>query len=175
MYPRVSAVVCVLLGSIAPLALARCYDPTPAFPLPKHQDYQGSSYLKDDLLLIEKKLEKLVSDPQFDISSYSIEITTSEGTLWENHHTAKEKDDKRPGAVQITGNSVYRMASVSKCFTTLAILQQHIAGNLSLDNPVNLYLSGLSGNIPWKDITLRTLASQLSGIPRDCNISIFSI
>jgi hypothetical protein len=160
--------VCLLLGLILIQVTARCYDPSPAFPLPEHHDYQESELLKQDFQVIEMELEKLMSDSKFDISSYSIEITTSEGTLWENHHTSKEKDAKRPGAVEITGNSVYRMASVTKCFTTLAILQQHIAGNLSLDDTVDMYLSDLSGSIPWKDITLKTMATQLSGIPRDC-------
>ncbi|KAN0119279.1 putative FLP FmtA-like protein, betalactamase [Hyaloscypha variabilis] len=167
MYAPSKRAVCLILGIIVTQVLARCYDPSPAFPLPKHYDYQESERLKQDFRIIENELETLVSDSKFDISSYSIEITTSEGTLWENHHTSKEKDPKRPGATKITGNSVYRMASVTKCFTTLALLQQHIAGNLSLDDTVDMYLSDLSGSIPWKDITLKTMASQLSGIPRD--------
>ncbi|KAE9374124.1 putative FLP FmtA-like protein, betalactamase [Stipitochalara longipes BDJ] len=167
MYVPNSRAFCLLLGTIVTQVLARCYDPSPAFSLPKHHAYQDSEFLKKDLQLIGNKLEKLISDSKFDISSYSIEITTSEGTLWEDHHTAKEKDAKRPGATEITGNSVYRMASVTKCFTTLALLQQHIAGNLSLDDTIDMYLSDLSGSIPWKDITLKTMASQLSGIPRD--------
>jgi len=168
MYAQNCRPVSLLLGIFVTQVLARCYDPSPAFPLPKHHAYRDSELLRKDFKLIENELEKLVSDPKFDISSYSIEITTSEGTLWENHHTSKEKDAKRPGATKITGGSVYRMASVTKCFTTLALLQQHIAGNLSLDNTVDMYLSDLSGSIPWKDITLKTMASQLSGIPRDC-------
>jgi hypothetical protein len=174
MYAPSKRAVCLILGIIVTQVLARCYDPSPAFPLPKHYDYQESERLKQDFRIIENELEKLVSDSKFDISSYSIEITTSEGTLWENHHTSKEKDPKRPGATNITGNSVYRMASVTKCFTTLALLQQHIAENLSLDDTVDMYLSDLSGSIPWKDITLKTMASQLSGIPRDCAMLSFS-
>ena len=168
MYCPNSRSVSLLLGILVTQALARCYDPSPGFPLPKHHAYHDSELLKKDFQLIENELEKLVSESKFDISSYSIEITTSDGTLWENHHTSKEKDAKRPGAAKITGNSVYRMASVTKCFTTLALLQQHIAGNLSLDDTIDMYLSDLSGSIPWKDITLKTMASQLSGIPRDC-------
>ncbi|KUJ14938.1 putative FLP FmtA-like protein, betalactamase [Mollisia scopiformis] len=167
MYIPDNGAICLLLGTIVVQVAARCYDPSPAFPLPKHNAYQGSELLKRDFQLVENELEKLISDSKFDLSSYSIEITSSEGTLWENHHTSKVKDGKRPGAVEVNGNSVYRMASVTKCFTTLGLLQQHIAGNLSLDDTVDMYLSDLSGSIPWKDITLKTIASQLSGIPRD--------
>jgi CubicO group peptidase (beta-lactamase class C family) len=42
-----------------------------------------------------------------------------------------------------------------------------VAGNLSIDDTIDQYLD-LRGDIQWSDITLRTVASQLSGIPRDC-------
>ena len=60
---------------------------------------------------------------------------------------------------------------MTKPFTVLAILQQQQAGNLSLDDPVSNYVSALNlpqkGSIPWKHITLRSLATQQSGIPRN--------
>ena len=153
---------------LATVISARCYDPSPAFPLPGHEAYERSGALGTVLEAISLKINQEVLAPEFDISSFSVEVTTSKGTLWELHHTARDRDLERPGAVEVTGNSVYRMASVTKCFTTLAILQQHAAGNLSLDDTIDTYLSGLSGDIPWKDITLRTVASQLSGIIREC-------
>lgn len=63
------------------------------------------------------------------------------------------------------GDSQYRIASITKTFTTLGVLYQHAAGNLSLDDSVDKYIPELAeedgGEIPWKDITLRILASQL--------------
>jgi CubicO group peptidase (beta-lactamase class C family) len=146
---------------------ARCYDPSPAFPLLKLHTYNDSPILRDAFHNISASIKKLISQREFDTSSFSIEITTSEKTLWTLHHTAREKDAARPGVKEVDGDSVYRMASVTKAFTTLAIIKQHIAGNLSLDDPINRYLE-LEGDIPWKDITLRTTASQLSGVPREC-------
>jgi CubicO group peptidase (beta-lactamase class C family) len=146
---------------------ARCYDPSPAFPLPKLHTYSDSPILKDALREVSGNLKKLVSQPEFSTSSFSIEITTSEKTLWTLHHTARERDGARLGVKEVNGDSVYRMASITKTLTTLAIIKQHIAGNLSLDDQINRYIK-LGGDIPWKDITLRTAASQLSGIPREC-------
>ena len=61
-----------------------------------------------------------------------------------------------------------------KTFTVLGLLYQEKAGNLSLDDPVDKYIEELkepqNGTLSWKDITLRSLASQLSGIPRECVI-----
>ncbi|RDW71019.1 putative FmtA-like protein FLP [Coleophoma cylindrospora] len=153
----------LLVGRIS----ARCYDPSPAFPLPKLDSYREASKFEHVLVGLKESLEELTLPAEYDTSSFSVEITSSHGTLWETHHTARDKNTSRPGAATVDGTSVYRMASVTKAFTTLAIIQQHIAGNLSLDDPIDQYLPRLGGEIPWKDITLRTVASQLSGIPRE--------
>ncbi|RMZ67195.1 beta-lactamase family [Pyrenophora seminiperda CCB06] len=83
----------------------------------------------------------------------------------------RERNASRPDIPQVNGDALYRIASITKTFTVLGILYQHAAGNLSLDETANMYLKELGdksdGGIPWKDITLRSLASQLSGIPRE--------
>ncbi|KFY06763.1 hypothetical protein V492_07763 [Pseudogymnoascus sp. VKM F-4246] len=145
---------------------AVCYDPSPAFLPPKPNTYRGSTIINDVFKSITANLDELLAQSAFDTSSFSIEVTTSTDSLWELHHTARDKDPERPGAEKVGGDSVYRVASISKAFTVLAIIQQHAAGNLSIDHAVNQYLD-LEGDIQWSDITLRTLASQLSGIPRD--------
>ena len=160
-----------LVGSLLIRSIyARCYDPSPAFPPPDFS--RDSKGLKWTLAHIEKSLEQAVSDKIFAASSYSVEITSSKETLWSSHHTARDRNESRIGTKVVNSDSVYRIASITKTFTTLGILQQHAAGNLSLDDPIQKYIAELQGpeggNIPWKDITLRTLASQLSGIPRDC-------
>jgi CubicO group peptidase (beta-lactamase class C family) len=160
-----------LAGSLLiPSIYARCYDPSPAFPPPDFSRH--SKGLTWTLAHIEKSLEQAVSNKIFAASSYSVEITSSKETLWSSHHTAKDRNESRIGAKVVNSDSVYRIASITKTFTTLGILQQHAAGNLSLDDPVHKYIAELqgpeSGNISWKHITLRTLASQLSGIPREC-------
>ena len=144
---------------------ATCYDPSPAFPPPSLDS-------TDPILLsafksLEQTLGKLANDEGFNATSFSVEVTSTESTLWSYHHTASVLNSSRPGASPVTDESFYRIASITKTFTTLALLMQAEAGNLTLDDPVNKYLPELKGAIPWKDITLRTLASQLSGIPRD--------
>lgn len=160
-----SAVFLVLVSLVA----AACHYQSPVFPLPSYNK-SSPAFLKavDE---IEAALSYLVADPKFNTSSYSVEVTSSHSTLWSSFHTASDKDSERPGAEQVNGDSAYRIASITKVFTVLGILKQHAAGNLSLDDPVDKYVSGLrhpqNGSLPWKDITLKSLASQLSGIPRD--------
>lgn len=148
---------------------AGCYDPSPAFVVPKSHTYQESVILKDAFEEITAKFNELISQKAYDNCSFSVEITTSKDSLWAHHHTARYKDSTRPGAKEVNSDSVYRVASITKAFTTLAIINQHIAGNLSIDDTIDKYLE-LKGDIPWKDITLRTVANQLSGIPRECKI-----
>jgi CubicO group peptidase (beta-lactamase class C family) len=150
--------------------LGACSPPSLAFPLPDYSRHQP--FLLDALQKIQNEVESIVADKTYDTTAFSIEVTSSNQTLWSSFHTARDRDALRPGAVEVNGNSAYRIASITKTFTTLGVLQQHAAGNLNLDDSVDTYLTELkgpqSGSIPWKDITLRSLASQLSGLPQDC-------
>ena len=149
---------------------SRCYDPTPAFP-PFQSIDPNSIVLREAFEQINSTISSVTSPPNFDTSSFSIEVTSSTETLWGLHHTARDRDENRPGAKQVDGDSVYRIASISKVFTVLGILQLQAAGNLSLDDTVDKHIPELrqkqSGTIPWDSITLRSLASQLSGIQRE--------
>ncbi|KAI4948327.1 hypothetical protein J4E91_005748 [Alternaria rosae] len=154
------------------LASARCFEPTIAHPPPRYN--VGDPLLQDAFESINRALTAAVAAPEFDRTSFSVEITSSKDTLWSQHHTARERNASRPDIPEVNGDALYRIASITKTFTVLGILYQHAAGNLSLDATVNTYLKELgdksNGGIPWKDITLRSLASQLSGLPRECKL-----
>ncbi len=154
-------------------AQAACYDPSPAYPPPTLNC--SDPILLSSFASLEQTLAQYASENAYNTTSFSVEVTSSQSTLWSGHSTARELNSSRPGAKPVTDESFYRIASITKTFTTLAILKQAAAGNLSLDDPVNKYLPDLKGSIPWKDITLRTLASQLSGIPRDCTLPFLSL
>ncbi|KAI4911273.1 uncharacterized protein J4E92_010329 [Alternaria infectoria] len=154
------------------LASAKCFEPTIAHPPPRYN--VGDPLLQDAFESINTALTAAVAAPEFDRTSFSVEITSSKDTLWSHHHTARERNASRPDIPEVNGDALYRIASITKTFTVLGILYQHAAGNLSLDATVNTYLEELgdksNGGIPWKDITLRSLASQLSGLPRECKM-----
>ncbi|KAF2660796.1 beta-lactamase/transpeptidase-like protein [Lophiostoma macrostomum CBS 122681] len=156
-------VLCVALASAA------CYEPNEAHPPPNYD--ANDPVLQDAFAFITQSLKTAVNEPDSLATSFSVEVTSSKESLWSLHHTALRRNLSRPDIPEVNGDALYRIASITKAFTVLGILYQHEAGNLSLDDPVDRYLEGLSGkqrgSIPWKDITLRTLASQLSGIPRD--------
>jgi CubicO group peptidase (beta-lactamase class C family) len=161
----------VLLVSLlfAALAGAKCFEPDIAHPPPEYNVHDP--LLQEAFESINTALTAAVAAPIHARSSFSVEITSSEETLWSYHHTARERNASRPDIPEVNGDALYRIASITKTFTVLGILYQHAAGNLSLDATVNTYLKELGeksdGGIPWKDITLRSLASQLSGLPRE--------
>jgi CubicO group peptidase (beta-lactamase class C family) len=158
--------VWTLLGYILPFVVATCYEPSPAFPVPTW----GKKALKSAFADLEGSLEELLSQGKYNSSSVSIEVVSGDNTLWRAFHTATVFNEARPGDRDVGPDSLYRIASITKTFTTLAILYQRKAGNLSLDDPVIKYIPELNSSdytIPWKDVTIRSMASQLSGIPRE--------
>lgn len=152
------------------LASAKCFEASVAHPPPDYDPHDP--LLQQAFAFINSALTEAVAAPEFASTSFSVEVTSSKESLWSQHHTAFARNVSRPDIPQVNGDALYRIASITKAFTVLGILYQHEAGNLSLDNTVNEYIKELGeeseGGIPWKDITLRSLASQLSGIPREC-------
>jgi CubicO group peptidase (beta-lactamase class C family) len=176
MYSMIKLSILLTLLNLIPFILAKCSTQSPFYPPPTYN--RQSSEIWDALSKVEASLSTLVHNSNdLNTSSYSIEITSSQSTLWSTFHTAKDKNLTRPGAERVDETSRYRIASISKVFTVLGILQQHAAGNLSLDDTVDKYIpqlhsshhhrSGSTGSIQWDKITLHSLAGQLSGLPRD--------
>lgn len=148
--------------------ICSCYEPSPPFPPPSWEN--GASDLQPVFERIEEKLHDITQKDKYNTSSYSIEVTSSSESLWSTHHTASVLNETRPGDKHVSGRSQYRIASITKTFTTLALLHLASDGKVSLDDPVVKYIPELKSSdyeLPWKDISLRILASQLSGIPRE--------
>ena len=64
----------------------------------------------------------------------------------------------------IDGNTFFNIASVSKQFTAVAILQLAEEGKLSLEDPVSKYFPEFKADF-WKDIQIKHLLSHSSGVP----------
>jgi len=65
------------------------------------------------------------------------------------------------GEKRLSTDSVFRLASVSKAFTAMAILILEEKGALSLDDDVRKHLPGL----PYEGVTIRHLVHHTSGLP----------
>jgi CubicO group peptidase (beta-lactamase class C family) len=76
--------------------------------------------------------------------------------------------DPGPGKPPLDANSVFEIGSISKVFTSTVLAQMVLEGKVKLDDPVQKFLPA-SVKVPsrnGKEITLGTLSSQNSGLPR---------
>ncbi len=71
-------------------------------------------------------------------------------------------------SVPATAGTVFRVGSVSKLFTDLAVMRQVERGTLDLDAPITDILPGFTPTNPFSgEITLRQLTSHRSGLVRE--------
>lgn len=163
------------IASLLLLASASCDAPSPAYLLPKFH-VEDPAWRATTKQIIAALKESVPSNSKYDATSFSVEVTSQEHTLLSAQHTAKNRSELFDGGANpVNDDTRYRIASMTKPFVVLAILQLQKAGYLSLDDPVLKHLpdlvDGQTGSLPWKDITLRALMSQQSGIPRDCEFT----
>ena len=76
-----------------------------------------------------------------------------------------------PSKAPVTPDTVFRIASMTKSFTAMAILKLRDAGRLSLDDPAEKYVPEMKALVyPTSDsprITIRNLLSHAAGFPED--------
>jgi len=65
--------------------------------------------------------------------------------------------------VPATADTVYEIGSVTKQFTSMAVLLLRERGRLSLEDPLGKYLADIPA--AWKPVTLKQLLSHTSGVP----------
>ena len=161
-------------------AKSHCYSPSCPFPPPILRSGDDALAALTRELEAATNIENWTDGPRcsqpFDtnITSFAVEITSAEKTLWGRYYTSpflRNYTDSEPTSV--SPNTAFRIASISKIFTVLAVLLEEKLGRLNLRYPVTEYIPDLAydgdnGGISWEDVTLESLASQLSGIPREC-------
>jgi CubicO group peptidase (beta-lactamase class C family) len=67
----------------------------------------------------------------------------------------------------VTEGTVFPIASATKAFTGVALMQLVESGKLELTAPVSRYLDSLPS--PWRTVTIRQLATHISGLPNLVN------
>jgi CubicO group peptidase (beta-lactamase class C family) len=66
-------------------------------------------------------------------------------------------------SLPVSDKTVFSIASITKCFTGVAIMQLAEEGQLDLAAPVSRYLDGLPTT--WQVVTIRQLLTHTSGLP----------
>jgi CubicO group peptidase (beta-lactamase class C family) len=106
------------------------------------------------------------------IPGVSAEIVHGQEVLWSGGFGASDVASGRPA----TAETIYSICSISKLFTSIAVMQLRDEGRLRLDEPIGRYL-------PWfhlektageGDITLEGLLTHASGLPQEPGIPYWS-
>lgn len=107
------------------------------------------------------KLDKLCTSLfPADEPGAAVLVMRGDDILFDKGYGIADIDTKKP----IDGNTFFNIASVSKQFTAVAILQLAEEGKLSLEDSVSKYFPEFKADF-WKDIQIKHLLSHSSGVP----------
>lgn len=99
-----------------------------------------------------------------ELNGISIVLVDDQNIVWSAGFGYANREKK----ISARKNTIYRVASVSKLFTSIAVMQLAEQGEVDIDNPVSQYLSDSElGSKIGNSITLRQLMSHRSGIVRE--------
>lgn len=144
------------LASLALLAAASAgAQPT---PLPEHPRVQQALKLAATWLEAERAYMQ--------IPAVSAAIVSDQQLLWSGGFGYADVARKAPA----TGSTIYSICSISKLFTSTALMQLRDAGKVRLDDPVAKHLSwfAIKRTDPQAaEITVEGLLTHASGLPRE--------
>ncbi len=100
------------------------------------------------------------------IPGISAAIVHDQQILWSGGYGRADLDAERPA----TADTIYSICSISKLFTSIAVMQLRDAGKLRLDDPVEKHLAWfkIERTAPeGPEITIEGLLTHASGLPRE--------
>ncbi len=128
---------------------------------------RAEAQVPDQYAGVIEKLAALVEREAKDkkIPAMSIALVDDQRVIWSKGFGHQDRDRKFPATEQ----TIYRVGSVSKLFTDIAIMQLVEEGKIDLDAPVTNYLPDFkpATKPEQKPITLRMLMSHRSGLIRE--------
>jgi CubicO group peptidase (beta-lactamase class C family)/D-alanyl-D-alanine dipeptidase len=127
---------------------------------------QSNTGARKDYVEVAAALESLIHHEMQDkqLPAFSIALVDGNEIVWAQGFGDQDPEHKIPA----TAHTVYRVGSVSKLFTDIAIMQMVEARKVDLDAPVSQYIPDFHPRNPFREaITLRELMSHRSGLLRE--------
>lgn len=168
--------ISVVLGCIVSLvgASPTCPLDGPVFPKPRL--LSQSDAIKAAVANLTSTFANITAGAQNYSLSVQVFSADEEEPLFSVSHTAPNLPPNTTGVRRVDENTVFRLGSLTKIFTIYAFLIN--AGEKYWHEPVTNYIPELQAvanqsdpvsDIDWNDITLGGLATQMTGIPRECS------
>ena len=124
----------------------------------------------DRIAALNVELASIVNDPQRPLASLSALVIKHGEVVYQSQFGHRYIDNANPANnVATNADTLYRIASISKLVTTIAVMQLVEAGTLSLDADVSQYLGWTLRNPHFPDvpITLKSLLTHTSSLRDD--------
>ena len=128
---------------------------------------QDHPEVADAVTVFEKWVEQHIAHRH--VPGLSIAVVYDQEIVWANGYGFSDLETKTPA----TPATVYRIGSITKLFTSTAILQLRDQGKLRLDDPVALHLPWFAVPNAFPDapeITIRQLLTHTSGLAREADV-----
>ncbi|MCP4782111.1 MAG: serine hydrolase [Fuerstiella sp.] len=101
---------------------------------------------------------------QKQLPAFSVSLVDNDRVVWSDGFGFQDAEKRIPA----TADTVYRVGSVSKLFTDIAVMQLVESGQLDLDAPIETYVPDFQPNNPFNaPITLRQMMTHRSGLVRE--------
>jgi len=111
---------------------------------------------------IRERLQAVIAEQMKaeNIPGLALALTDRTQTLWVTTHGYADLATKKP----VAEDTRFAIGSIGKSFTSIALLQEHEAGRLDLDQPVTRYLPWFKVGSHYEPITIHHLLSHTSGL-----------
>ncbi len=168
LYYTIRIIVIVFIIILCIVQIANCQQPARyqgSYRAPGFSDPNRIEKIRAVFPLIDRLFQEHASRNHFPGLSYGIVV---DGQLIHTGNFGFTNEQKK---IVATSRSVFRIASMSKSFTGMAIMQLRDAGKLNLDDPAFKYIPELK-NVRYltsdaSPITIRQLLSHGAGFPED--------
>jgi len=130
---------------------------------PKPNDIQGDGYTYTKEWVTWYITNELIKKTK--VPSVAVALVDDQEVIWQDAFGFANLEEQIPATV----NTVYKMGSVSKPFTGLAIMKLYEDGIIDIDAPITNYLPDFSMQSRFPDsdpITIRSIMSHRAGYPR---------
>lgn len=123
----------------------------------------------------EPAVQKLRAAIEYEVElkslpAFSLAMVDGERAVWADGFGFQDADER----IAATADTIYRVGSVSKLFTDIAVMQQVAQGKLDLDAPVQTWLPDFHPASESDQVqTLRQMMSHMSGLVRESPVGSY--
>jgi CubicO group peptidase (beta-lactamase class C family) len=169
----------LFVGSSLAARGGHCPPLGPVLPAPIRPSTHAS--VKSAVAAIQARLEEETAPYNLSSIAVAIKSTYEDDYMFEFANTPPKVDPR--GVDKVDSDTVFRLASLSKVFPVLALLELH---KVDLDDAVTKYVPELRAlnkqarkqdavwAVDWDEVTIGALASHIGGIPADCMYSYWA-